>query len=138
MMLSGIEWGNCDTCPRRFAVLHGVVRHTCPDCETDNKAMGRESAERQRWHAEKTETTRKGGRPAKYTSERERRRAERQQGAERQRAFRASQRNGKPPRKISETKDLQRQNLTLSHTPLSGNDMALKTAPIAEKAGVTQ
>lgn len=53
MMLSGIEWRNCDTCPRRFAVLCGVVRHTCPDCESDKKAMERKSAERQRWHRSK-------------------------------------------------------------------------------------
>jgi hypothetical protein len=66
-MLSGVEWRNCDTCPRRFAVLHGVIRHTCPDCECDKKAMERRSAERQRWHTEKqTEAARKGGRPRKH------------------------------------------------------------------------
>ncbi len=41
MVLSGIEWRNCDTCPRKFAVLHGVICHTCPDCRTNKKSLER-------------------------------------------------------------------------------------------------
>ena len=55
MMLSGIEWRNCDTCPRRFAVLRGVVCHTCPDCQCDKRAMQRRAKERQLWQRVKNE-----------------------------------------------------------------------------------
>jgi hypothetical protein len=63
---------------------------------------------------------RKGGRPRKYRTEDARTDAERQQNAERQRAFRAGvQRNGKPPRTVAETKDLQAQKSPLSTIPLT-------------------
>jgi hypothetical protein len=67
---------------------------------------------------------RKGGRPRKYRTDDDRLTAERRQNAERQQRFRImSQRNGKPPRSLAETKDLQAQKTPLSHTPLSGQEM---------------
>ena len=64
--------------------------------------------------------TRKGGRPRKYRTEAARRRAERQKNAQRQQAYRARvKRNGKPPRTLAETKDLQAQKSCLSHYPSS-------------------
>src|SRR6516162_9181613 len=59
---------------------------------------------------------RKGGRPRKYRTDDERLTAERRQNAERQQRFRImSQRNGKPPRSLAETKDLQAQKTPLSY-----------------------
>jgi hypothetical protein len=52
---------------------------------------------------------RKGGRPRKYGTVEARRDAEQRQNAERQRVFRASQRNGKPPCTLPEIKDLRAQ-----------------------------
>lgn len=73
--------------------------------------------------------TRKGGRPRKYATKDARRSAERLQSAERQREFRGRvQRNGKPPRSLSETKDLQTQESPLSHYPLSQSLSARETA----------
>jgi hypothetical protein len=135
MMLSGIEWRNCDTCPRRFAALRGVVRHTCPDCEADSRAVERRSKEHQRWHAEEAKTARKGGRPLKYKTASERLRAERQQNAKRQRAFRAVQRNGKPSQSLTETKDLQARKSPLSAISLTPLFPALETAPNERQAG---
>src|SRR5215472_17305316 len=63
---------------------------------------------------------RKGGRPRKYKTETARQRAEQVQNAERQRCFRARfQRNGKPPRVFSETKNLQARKMPLSQYPLT-------------------
>jgi hypothetical protein len=74
-------------------------------------------------------TIRKGGRPHKYETERDRRQAERRQNAERQKAFRGRvRRNGKPPRSFAETKDLQAQKTPVSHYPLTRTLPAGKTA----------
>jgi predicted RNA-binding Zn-ribbon protein involved in translation (DUF1610 family) len=136
MMLSGIEFRTCDTCARRFAVLHGVICHTCPNCWTGKKAIERRSTERQHWYTEKlNKSVRKGGRPKKYKTDSERRGAERRQGAGRQRTFRAAQRNGKPPRIFTETKDLQTQKTPLSHYPLTAHHSARKSAPSELRGG---
>lgn len=55
-MLSGVEWRNCDICPRRFCVLQDVICHSCLDCQADKKAMGRRNEERQCRHADKRRT----------------------------------------------------------------------------------
>ena len=69
---------------------------------------------------EQRQRIRKGGRPRKYKTEAARQQVERVQNAKRQRCFRArTQRNGKPPRIFSETKELQQQKTALSHDPLS-------------------
>src|SRR6266576_5394071 len=60
---------------------------------------------------------RRGGRPKKYKTDIERCQAERQQSTARQRAFRASLCNGKPPCSLSETKGLQAQKVPLSTIP---------------------
>jgi len=72
---------------------------------------------------------RKGGRPRRYRTEDARTNAERLQNAERQKAFRVrSQRNGKPPRILSETKDLQEQKTPPSAIPLTPLFPALEMA----------
>jgi hypothetical protein len=74
-------------------------------------------------------TIRKGGRPRKYKTERDRRLAERRQNAERQKTFRGrAQRNGKPARSFAETKDLQVQKTPLPPYPLTRTLPARKTA----------
>ena len=73
---------------------------------------------------------RKGGRPRRYRSEDERIAGERLKNSERQKAFRVRvQRNGKPPRIATETKDLQAQKTPLSAYPLTPLFPALETAP---------
>ena len=80
---------------------------------------------------------RKGGRPRKYATKDARRRAERLQSAKRQREFRGRvQRNGKPPRSLSETKDLQVQKSPLSHYPLTRSLSARETT-LSENGGAT-
>jgi hypothetical protein len=79
---------------------------------------------------------RKGGRPRKYRTEAARLSAEKSQNAERQKSFRGRvQRNGKPPRSLPETKDLQGQKSPLSHYPLTRCLAARKTA-LSENGGV--
>jgi hypothetical protein len=99
----------CDRCGQ----LLGAVRYT--RAGESGVWCGRECrGDQQR------QTIRSGGRPQKYKTETERQRAERVQNAERQKCFRARvQRNGKPPRIFSETKDLQVQKTPLSHYPLA-------------------
>jgi hypothetical protein len=78
---------------------------------------------------------RKGGRPRKYRTEIERQRAERQQGAERQRAFRAIQRNGKPLPMALKTNDVQTQESPSSSIPLTRHFSAPKR-PLSERGSV--
>jgi hypothetical protein len=75
-----------------------------------------------------TDAARKGGRPRRYRSEDERIAAERLKNSARQKAFRLRvQRNGKPPRTATETKDLQAQKSPLSAYPLTPLFPALGT-----------
>ena len=79
---------------------------------------------------------RKGGRPRKHRTEAARIGAERHQNAERQRTFRERlQRNGKPPRSLAETNDLQAQKTPLSTIPLTQSFSARKRA-FRESGGV--
>jgi hypothetical protein len=136
MMLSGVEWRECKACPKRFLVLVESERPECLECERKRKGAERRANESRAWHAEKEgEAGRKGGRPKKYQTDSERHRAERRQNAVRQRAFRERvQRNGKPPRMFTETRDLQAQKSTRSHDPLSPGLPALGM-PRSAKAG---
>jgi hypothetical protein len=69
---------------------------------------------------EQRQTIRKGGRPRKYQTEAARRRAERQQNAQRQQAFRErARRNGKPSPTVAEIKELQVLKSPLSQYPSS-------------------
>jgi hypothetical protein len=78
---------------------------------------------------------RKGGRPRKYRTDAARLTAEKSQNGERQKAFRGRvQRNGKPPRSLPETKDLQVQKSPLSHYPLTRPTSTRKTA-LSENIG---
>ena len=73
-------------------------------------------------------TIRKGGRPRKYESERDRLQAERRQNAERQKAFRRrAESNGKPSRSFAETKELRVRKTPLWHYPLTRTLPARKT-----------
>ena len=143
MMISGLRWEMCESCPAKFLVLAESTRRECIPCGQARKRAERRVNESRGWSAEKrSEAVRKGGRPRKYKTDSERRRAERQQNAKRQREFRGRvQSNGKPPRIFSETKDLQAKKSALSHYPLTPDNLAGKTAPseFAErKAGVEQ
>lgn len=108
----------CDNC----GVVLGAVRFTRKDesgvwCSRECRGDGERRA------------TRKGGRPRKYATKDVRLKAERLQNADRQREFRGRvQRNGKPPRSLSETKDLQAQKTPLSHYPLTRSLSGLETA----------
>jgi len=99
----------CDRCGQ----LLGAVRFTRRDdagvwCSRDCGGDGDRT------------TIRKGGRPHKYKTENDRRKAERRQNAERQKAFRGRvQRNGKPSRSFAETKDLKATKTPLSNYPLT-------------------
>lgn len=83
------------------------------------------------------ETKRNGGRPPKYRTQAARENAGRAQNAERQKRFRARvQRNGKPPRIFSKTKDLQAQKSPLSHYPLTRPSVAQESS-LCEFGGVS-
>jgi hypothetical protein len=108
----------CDRCgvilgPVRFT-RHGQPGEWCSrECRGDGERL----------------PVRKGGRPAKYRTEAARRRAERVQNAERQKAFRAKvRRNGKPSCSLAKTKDLQPQKTALSHYA-SSEAVVAPTAP---------
>lgn len=128
MMLSGVEWRNCDTCPRRFCVLQGVICDTCPDCQADKKAMGRRSEERQCHAAKKNEAVRKGGRPMKYKTDRERRAAKTKQ----QQIYRMCPNVEKTVCNQTETKELQAQKSRLSYCPTTPVPLPLESPPIAK------
>jgi hypothetical protein len=84
------------------------------------------------------QSIRRGGRPRKYPTEAARRRAERIQNAERQKAFRRRvRRNGKPPCNTTITKDLQARKTPLSWYPLTSPKTALPQTQIPHK-GVLQ
>jgi hypothetical protein len=137
MMLSGPKWVKCISCPKRFAVLAESERRECIRCEQERKQAERRANESRAWNVEKRrEAVRKGGRPRKYKTESERRRAECQQNAKRQKDYRGRvQSNGKPPEIFSKTKDLQAQKSALSHYPLAPDHLARKTAPSAFRRG---
>jgi hypothetical protein len=131
VMISGLKWVSCQSCPAKFCVLAKSERRECIRCEHERKRAERRANESRAWHAEKRgEAVRKGGRPRKYKTHSERRRAERQQNAKRQIEFRERvQSNGKPLRIFTETKELQAQKSPLSHYPLTPHHLARKTAP---------
>ena len=119
-LLAKYGFFTCEICDKCRIVL-GAVRFTrrdesgvwcSPECRGDGDRR----------------TSRKGGRPRKYTTENDRRQAERRQNAERQMAFRVRvRRNGKPSCSFAETKDLQAQKTHLSHYPLTPDCSAPET-----------
>jgi hypothetical protein len=131
MMLSGLRWQKCASCPAKLLVLIESERLECIRCEQERKQAERRAKESRAWHEEKLgEAVRKGGRPKKYKTDSERRCAECRQNAERQRAFRRRvQRNEKPSRIFTETKELQAQKSPLSRYPLTPPHLARKTPP---------
>jgi hypothetical protein len=103
----------CDVCERCGVVL-GAVRFT-------RKGESGEWCSRECRGDVQRDAIRKGGRPRKHRTEAARIGAERHQNAERQRTFRVRLlRNGKPPRSLAETNDLQAQKTPLSTIPSPG------------------
>jgi hypothetical protein len=111
----------CDICEKCGVVL-GAVRFTL-------KGEPGEWCSRECRGDIQRDAIRKGGRPRKHRTEAARIGAERHQNAERQRTFRVRlQRNGKPPRSLAETNDLQAQKTPLSTIPLTQSFSARKLA----------
>lgn len=118
----------CEICEKCGMVL-GAIRFT-RKCEAGEWCSRECRGDVQR------DAIRKGGRPRKHRTEAARIGAERHQNAERQRTFRVRlQRNGKPPRTLAETNDLQAQKAPLSTIPLTRSISARKQA-FSEFGGV--
>ena len=118
----------CDIC-EKCAVVLGAVRFTL-------KGEPGEWCSRECRGDVQRDAIRKGGRPRKHRTDAARIGAERHQNAERQRTFRVRLlRNGKPPRSVAETNDLQVQKTPLSTIPLTRSISARKQA-FSEFGGV--
>ena len=50
MMLSGLKWIKCASCPKAFAVLLESERRECIRCEQDRKSRKRREKESKQWH----------------------------------------------------------------------------------------
>jgi hypothetical protein len=126
MMLSGVEWRECKTCPKRFLVLVESERTECLECGRKRKRAERRANESRAWHAEKQgEAVRKNGRPRKYRNGEERRAAKTQQ----QRDYRLRPSVEKTPSQIGGSKGLAgAKNASLDY-PLTRTLSAWKMAP---------
>jgi hypothetical protein len=73
MMLSGLRWQNCESCPAKFLVLAESERRECIRCEQTRKHLKRRAKESERWH-----TGKQVGRPRQYKNNGQKQRAYRE------------------------------------------------------------
>ncbi len=53
MMLSGLRWQKCESCPTKFLVLAESGRKRCHRCERARQAMRRRARQSKLWHERK-------------------------------------------------------------------------------------
>ena len=53
MMISGLRWQTCQSCPAKFLVLTESTRTRCLDCEQKRESLKRRHKEAKRWHKDK-------------------------------------------------------------------------------------
>ena len=62
MMLSGLRWQKCESCPTKFLVLAESVRRECIRCEQKRKRRKHMAKESRRWHRDKRDQRHAAGR----------------------------------------------------------------------------
>lgn len=120
MMLSGLRWQKCESCPAKFLVLAESTRTVCIAC--DRKRLKRRARGSKRWHADK-----QVGRPRRYRDNAEKQSAYR----ERQKTAPSGSRCYETPLQAHGNKELIDAKIASLGYPTTPHHSARKTAPSA-------